>query len=157
MPFFYCFPNLCMVTNEWFTIFKRIHEVWMPRTLQKNVWLLKLLFVKVAFDPIRKGPPLWNFGISDKLYFFAETRYFSCGKKRTALFQTRNWEKSSFFTTLIYIHMCTPLYANTWQRGTICPPPVLIGLINLCYKGYNWSVTKGNKLPGHLKICLVCY
>ena len=48
---------------------KRIHEVWMPRTLQKNVWLLKLLFVKEAFDPIRKGPPLWNLGISDELYF----------------------------------------------------------------------------------------
>ena len=32
----------------------------MPRTLQKSFGLLKLLSVKVAFDPIRKGPPLWN-------------------------------------------------------------------------------------------------
>ena len=42
----------------------------MPRTLQKSFWLLKLLFVKEAFDPICMGPPLWNFGISDELYFF---------------------------------------------------------------------------------------
>ena len=28
-----------------------------------------------AFDPVCKGPALWNFGISDKVYFFfAETR-----------------------------------------------------------------------------------
>ena len=30
---------------EWFTIFKRIHEFWMPKT-QKNVWVLKL-FVRL--------------------------------------------------------------------------------------------------------------
>ena len=40
----------------------------------KNVWLLKLLFVKEPFDPIRKCPPLWNFGISDEpFFFFSET------------------------------------------------------------------------------------
>ena len=67
----------------------------MPRTLQKSFWLLKLLFVKEAFDPIRKGPPLWNFGISYELYFFQGNEIILRGKKCTALFQTHNWEKSS--------------------------------------------------------------
>ena len=40
----------------------------------KNVLLLKLLFVKEAFDPVVEGPPLSNFGISDELYFFQRTR-----------------------------------------------------------------------------------
>ena len=49
------------------------------------------------------------------------------GKKRTALFQTHNWEKSSFFSTLIRVYAW--FYANTRQGGTLCrPSPDLIGL-----------------------------
>ena len=52
-------------------MFVRIHEGLCPEPSQK---LLKLLLVKDAFDPVRKGPPLRNFGISDELYFFSKTR-----------------------------------------------------------------------------------
>ena len=59
---------------EWFTIFKRNHEVWMPRTLQNNVWLLKCFVGREAFDSVCKGPALWNFSISDKPYSFSLKR-----------------------------------------------------------------------------------
>ena len=49
------------------------------------------------------------------------------GKKRTALFQNHIWEKSSFFSTLVRVF--ARLYANMQQGGTMCPPPVLIGLM----------------------------
>ena len=42
------------------------------------------------------------------------------GKKHTALFQTHNLEKSSFFSTLIRVF--APLFANTWQGGHDVPP-----------------------------------
>ena len=31
----------------------------------KKCLTFEIFFVKEAFDPVRKGPPLWNFGISD--------------------------------------------------------------------------------------------
>ena len=44
------------------------------------------------------------------------------GKKRTALFQTYDWEKSSFFNALV--RLFAEIHANTWQGS-----PVLVGLI----------------------------
>ena len=38
------------------------------------------------------------------------------GKKRNALFQTHNWEKSSFFSTLVYLHS----YTQIRDRGAQC-------------------------------------
>ena len=46
-----------------------------------------------ASDPVLKGPPLWNSGISDKLYYFRQNEIILLGKKRIALYQTYNWEK----------------------------------------------------------------
>ena len=40
------------------SIIKRIDEVWMARTLQNNVRLLKLFDDREAFDPVCKGPAL---------------------------------------------------------------------------------------------------
>ena len=40
------------LAKELFTIFKGIHEVWMPRTLQNNVWLLKYVFGREACDSV---------------------------------------------------------------------------------------------------------
>ena len=49
-------------------------------------------------------------------------------KKHTALFQTYNWEKSSFFNALV--HVFAQIYANTWHGGIYLPPPPgQIGLI----------------------------
>ena len=39
----------------------------------------------------------------DKLYFFQRNEKTLWGKMNTALFQTHNWEKSSFFNTLVRI------------------------------------------------------
>ena len=81
---------------------QRIHEVWMPRTLKNNVWLLKCFVGRDTLDPVCKVPGLWNFGISDKLCF-RWNEMVSWVKKHTALFQTHNWEKSSFFSTLVRV------------------------------------------------------
>ena len=51
------------------------------------------------------------FCISEELYLFPPKRDDIRGKKRTALFQTHNWEKSSFFSTLVLVF--APVYANT--------------------------------------------
>ena len=64
---------------------------------------LWIFLCREAFDPVCKGPALWNFGISEELYFFRRSEKFLWGKKRTALFQTQNWEKSSFFNTVIRV------------------------------------------------------
>ena len=53
--------------------------------------------------------------------FFWRNKIISLGNKRTALFQTHNWEKSSFFSTLIIL-VFSRLYANTWQGGHNVPP-----------------------------------
>ena len=57
--------------------------------LLKNVWIWNFYVGSEAFDPV------WSFSISDKLHFFWRNEITSWGKKRTALFQTHNWEKSS--------------------------------------------------------------
>ena len=76
---------------------------------------LKFLFVTEAFDPVREGPPIWNFGISDELW----NEIISRSKKCTALFQTHNWEKLSFFKARTRICIAQ-IYANTWQGGAQC-------------------------------------
>ena len=99
----------------------------MPGTRQDNVWLLKFFDGREVFDRVCKGPASWNFGISDKLYFFRVNEIILWGKKHMALFQTHNWEKSSFFSTLVRVF--ARLHANTWQGGGHnAPPLVLIGL-----------------------------
>ena len=46
-------------------------QLYQPGTLQNNLWPLKYFDGREAFDPVCKGPALYNFGISDKLYFFS--------------------------------------------------------------------------------------
>ena len=115
----------------WFTTFKRIHEVWMTRTPQKMFDFYDVSLVGEASDPDHKGPPLWIWGIPDKLYFFLQNEITLWGKKHTALFQTYNWEKSSFFILLVSVY--AQIYANTWQGAYMPPPQGQIGLkINFC-------------------------
>ena len=71
--------------------------------------------------PVRKGPPLWNFGIFDKLYFFQRNEINLRGKKCTALFHTHNWEKSSFFNA--FVRVFAQIYANTTQGEHNVPYP----------------------------------
>ena len=42
---------------EWFTIFKRIHEVWMPRTLQDNICFWNVLLVRRRLKQFVRVPP----------------------------------------------------------------------------------------------------
>ena len=39
----------------------RIHEVWMPRTLKNNVWLLNFFVGREVFSSLCWGPPLMKF------------------------------------------------------------------------------------------------
>ena len=52
-----------------------------------------------------KGPPLWNFGISDELYFFLRNEIISWGKKRSTLFQTHNFLMGKVFSTRSYVYL----------------------------------------------------
>ena len=52
-----------------------------------------------------------NCGISDELHFCRQNEITLWGKKRTALFQTHNREKSSFFNMLVRVF--AQLCANT--------------------------------------------
>ena len=88
----------------------------MTRAPQKMIDFSNFSLVREASDPFRKGPPLWNCGISDKLHFFRQIEITLWGEKRTAFFQTYKWEKSSFFNDLIRVF--AEMYANTWQEGT---------------------------------------
>ena len=56
-----------------------------------------------TFDPVCKGPALWNFGISDEVFFFRRNEIISWGEKRTALFQTHNRENPSYFNMLRHV------------------------------------------------------
>ena len=67
----------------------------MPRTLQKNVWLLKLLFAKEAFDQFVRVPP-YEILVFPINFFSQQNEINLRGKKCTALFHTHNWEQSSF-------------------------------------------------------------
>ena len=51
---------------------------------------------KKGSDPVRKGLPIWNFGISGNFILFRQSSVIWWGKKCTALLQTHNWEKSIF-------------------------------------------------------------
>ena len=51
--------------------------------------------------------------------FFWRNKITLCGIKHTALFQTHNWEKSSFFNTLVLVF--AQIYANTWQGEAWMP------------------------------------
>ena len=64
-----------------------------------------------------------------KFWYFRRTLFFSQGneitlrgKKCTALFQTHNQEKSSFFNALLRVF--AQICANTWQGGHNVPPPL---------------------------------
>ena len=67
------------------------------RTHPQQLTLREPAYLSISKDE-EAYPPLWNFIISDELYFFSRRNgIISWGKKHTALFQTHNWEKSSFF------------------------------------------------------------
>lgn len=75
---------------EGFATFKRIHEVWEPRNLENNVCLLKFFVGQEAFDPVCKGLPLSNLGISGKLDLFSLKRDNFMGYKASFPFPQRS-------------------------------------------------------------------
>ena len=58
---------------------------------------------------VRKGPPLKLRLFSTNFIFSAKRDHLE-GKKRSALFQTYSWEKSSFFNALVCVF--AQVYAN---------------------------------------------
>ena len=70
-----------------------------------NVWLLIFFVGREAFDPVCKGPALWNFGISDEVYFFlTETRSFH-GVKSVLPFSKLIIVKSQVFSARLYVYL----------------------------------------------------
>ena len=53
--------------------------------------------VREASDPVRKGPPYEILVFLMNFIFFRQKEMILWGRRSTALFQTYNWEKSSFF------------------------------------------------------------
>ena len=79
---------------EWFAIFKRIHEVWMTKTLQKIFWIFCSSMRRLTrFLRVRKMK-FWY--IRQTLFFFQQNEIILQGKTCSALFQFHNLEKSSF-------------------------------------------------------------
>ena len=68
--------------------------------------LYNFSLVGEASDPVRKGPPYETRVFLTNLIFFRQNEIILQGKKRTALFQTYNWEKSSFFNALVRTCIC---------------------------------------------------
>ena len=58
-------------------------------------------------------PPYEILVFPTNFIFFQGNEITLRGKKCTALFQTHNWEKSSFFNMLV--RLFAQIYANTWQ------------------------------------------
>ena len=81
---------------------KKLFDLW-------NFILSKRPLTQFVF-PL-KGPPLWNVGISDELYLFEGNQINIQGKTWSALFQTHNWEKSSFLThSYAYLNRYTQIH-----------------------------------------------
>ena len=59
--------------------------------------------------------PLMKFQYFWQTIFFRRNEKISWGKKHTALLKYHNWEKSSFFSTLLRVFVW--LHANAWQGG----------------------------------------
>ena len=71
------------------------------------------------------------------LFLFRQNEIIWRGKKCTALFQTYNWEQSSFFNA--FVRVFAQMYANTCQEGHICLPP--LGQIGLKSDHFSWQKT----------------
>ena len=69
--------------------------------------------------PVCKGPPLWNFGISNKLNFF-QWNDINHGVKSVLPFSILITEKSQVFSMHLYVYL--PRYTQIRDRGgTMCP------------------------------------
>ena len=64
--------------------------------------------------------PLYEILVFLTNFFFLRNEITLRGKKCLALFQTQNWEKSSFFNAFVCVF--ARIYANTWQGGHNVPP-----------------------------------
>ena len=84
-------------------------------------------------------PPYEILVFPTNFIFFQGNEITLRGKKCTALFQTHNWEKSSFFNGLVRVF--AQIYANTWQGGHNVPPPG----VNRVKQWSSWRV-HGNQM-----------
>ena len=78
---------------EWFTIFKSIHQVLMPRTFKNNVWLLKCFVGPEPFVPVCKVPPL-------KIWYFWQK-----GVKSTLPLSKLIFGNSQVFSARFYVYL----------------------------------------------------
>ena len=60
-----------------------------------------------CLEPFKIMVVFWNFlMVERRLYFFSRrSKIIFWGKNRITLFQTHKWENSSFFSTLVYVHL----------------------------------------------------
>ena len=73
--------------------------------------------VEGVVDLLRKGSPfhLMKFQHFLRSSFFWQKEMISCGKECTALFQTHDWEESSFFHE--FVRVFARIFTNTWHGG----------------------------------------
>ena len=76
------------------------------------------LMVRGASNPVCKGLPLRNSGISDKIFFLASQMILP-GKEGTALFQTHRWEKSNIFSSKISYVLGKAADRVEWKCETV--------------------------------------
>ena len=92
----------------------------MTRTPPRQLWTFFIFhWLEITPTQFVRVPP----GISFEPLFFFAKRDNLWGKKRTALLQTDNWEKSSFFNVLV---QCTCICTDVRKcvpGGIYAPPP----------------------------------
>ena len=109
-------------------------KLWMPRTLQNNVWLLKFVDGRKAFDPVCNGLASWNFDVLTNFIFVRQNEIWY-GVKSIMPFSKLTIGKSQAFSARSYVYFHG--YTQIRDRGgTMCLPLVLIGLMT--HKSILW-------------------
>ena len=109
-----------------------------PSKIMFDFW--NVLLVERRLTQFVRVPPYEISVVLTNFIFFRWNAMISWGKKHTALFQTHNWEKSSFFSTLVLVF--ATVYANTWQfdtRHVNQKPKLILNSMILTMSGFSGS------------------
>ena len=109
------------LTNELLTLLKMILEVWIPRTLQNNVWLLKFCWSRAI---VGLGSDKNNFFIN---VYFCILLYNACSCWVACIWLLSSWSK---YESRLTQSLKSGKAENTSLNGPLCQP--------VLQKVYSW-------------------